>query len=121
MQLHALLRHFDPQLSLTGIPNVEVTGVAEDSRCVAPGNLFVARAGLKTSGAVYIADAKSRGAVAVVVAAKTPGCPLPQVVAKDPARAASVLANLFHASPSHRMRVFAVTGTNGKTTTAYLV
>jgi len=121
MQLHALLRHFDAQLSLTGIPNVEVTGVAEDSRRVQRGNLFVARAGLKTTGLEYVADAKTRGAVAVVVAAKTPGCPLPQIITKDPARAASILANLYHSSPSHRMRVFAVTGTNGKTTTAYLV
>jgi len=121
MQLHALLRHFDAQLSLVGIPNVEVTGVVEDSRLVTPGNLFVARAGLKTSGLEYIADAKSRGAVAVVVGAKRQGSPLPQIVVKDPARAGSILANLFHASPSHRMRVFAVTGTNGKTTTAYLV
>ena len=121
MQLHALLRHFDAQLSLTGIPNVEITGVAEDSRRVEPGNLFIARAGTKTSGLEFIADAKQRGAVAAVVAAKTPGSPLPQIVAKDPARAGSILANLFHSSPSHRMRVFAVTGTNGKTTTAYLV
>ena len=37
MQLHALLRQFDPQLSLVGIPNVEITGVAEDSRRVLPG------------------------------------------------------------------------------------
>ena len=121
MQLHALLRHYDAALSLTGIPNVEVTGVAEDSRCVVAGNLFVARAGLKTTGQDYVADAKSRGAVAVVVAAKVAGSPLPQIVVKDPAKAGSVLANLFHRSPSHRMRVFAVTGTNGKTTTAYLV
>ena len=77
MQLHALLRHFDARLSLTGIPNVEVTGVAEDSRRVQRGNLFIARAGLKTSGLDYIADAKARGAVAVVVATKTPGAPLP--------------------------------------------
>jgi UDP-N-acetylmuramoyl-L-alanyl-D-glutamate--2,6-diaminopimelate ligase len=121
MQLHALLRHFDAQLSLTGIPNVEVTGVAEDSRRVQRGNLFIARNGLKTNGLDYVADAKAHGAVAAVVATKTPGCPLPQIVTKDPARAGSVLANLFHSSPSHRIRVFAVTGTNGKTTTAYLV
>ncbi|MEA2736689.1 MAG: UDP-N-acetylmuramoyl-L-alanyl-D-glutamate--2,6-diaminopimelate ligase [Humisphaera sp.] len=121
MQLHALLRHFDAQLSLTGIPNVEVTGVAEDSRRVAPGFLFVARAGLKTSGLEYVADAKERGAVAVVVSAKRQAAPLPQIVVKDPARAASILANLVHTSPSHRMRCFAITGTNGKTTTAYLV
>jgi UDP-N-acetylmuramoyl-L-alanyl-D-glutamate--2,6-diaminopimelate ligase len=121
MQLHALLRLVDPQLTLSGIPNVEITGVQEDSRRVQPGNLFVARSGLKTDGARFIADAKERGAVAAVVSAKTQASPLPQIMMKDPARAASVLANLAHGSPSHRMRCFAITGTNGKTTTAYLV
>ncbi|MEO6436899.1 MAG: UDP-N-acetylmuramoyl-L-alanyl-D-glutamate--2,6-diaminopimelate ligase, partial [Tepidisphaeraceae bacterium] len=77
--------------------------------------------GLKRDGAAFIADAKARGAVAVVVAAKRQPCPLPQIAVNDPARAASVLANLFHGSPSRTMRTFAITGTNGKTTTAYLV
>ncbi|HYO07607.1 MAG TPA: UDP-N-acetylmuramoyl-L-alanyl-D-glutamate--2,6-diaminopimelate ligase [Tepidisphaeraceae bacterium] len=122
MQLHALLRHFDPQLTVTGIPaSAEITGVTDDSRRVQPGFLFVARPGQKSDGARFLADAKAKGAVAVITQTKQPGAPLPQVVIQDAARAASVLANLFHGTPSLKMRTFAITGTNGKTTTAYLV
>lgn len=121
MQLHALLRHFDPQISLSGIPNVEITGVSEDSRRIAPGNLFIARAGGKTSGLNFIDDAKTRGAVAVITQAKAPKATLPQIVVPSSDRAASILANAFHGHPSHKIRSFAVTGTNGKTTTTYLL
>ncbi|HEV2292673.1 MAG TPA: UDP-N-acetylmuramoyl-L-alanyl-D-glutamate--2,6-diaminopimelate ligase [Tepidisphaeraceae bacterium] len=121
LSLHALLRQFDPQFSLSSVPDSEVTGVREDSRLVTPGDLFVARGGTKTDGAKYIADAKARGAVAVVCESKIPSSPLPCVVVKDAGAAASVLANLYHGSPSTMMRVFGVTGTNGKTTTTYLI
>src|SRR5689334_10379056 len=121
MMLHTLLRQLDSKLSLSSIPNIEVSGVREDSRRVRAGDLFVARGGTKTDGAKFIADAKDRGAVAVVTAHKIPACLLPQVVVKDADRATSVLANLFHDSPSRSMRTLGITGTNGKTTTAYLV
>src|SRR5438094_2860011 len=121
MQLHALLRHFDPQLSLSGISNVEISGVCEDSRRAAKGSLFIARTGTKANGLEFIADAKSHGAVAVAMQSKVSRSPLPQIVVKDAARAASVLANLYHGSPSLKMRCFAVTGTNGKTTTTYVI
>jgi UDP-N-acetylmuramoyl-L-alanyl-D-glutamate--2,6-diaminopimelate ligase len=121
MQLHALLRHFDSQLSLSGIPDVEITGVCEDSRQAAAGNLFIARPGEKADGRAFVADARTRGAVAVVTQIKIPRCLLPQVIVPDAARASSVLANLYHGSPSLRMKCFAITGTNGKTTTSYIV
>ena len=71
MQLHALLRQFDPQLPLTGIPNVEINGVREDSRLVQPGDLFIARAGTKADGhQVRRRRQVGRGAVAVVTNAK---------------------------------------------------
>ena len=122
MQLVALLRQFDPQLSLSGIPDdLEINGVVEDSRRAGPGSLFVARAGTKTDGKQFVADAKAHGAAAVVTPIKLSGSPLPQVVVPDTDRAASVLANLCAGMPSHKMRCFAVTGTNGKTTTTYLL
>ena len=123
MLLHTLLRQFNPKISVAGIPNVEIAGVREDSRQVRPGDLFVARAGAKADGAQFIADAKNRGAVAVVSQNPLPksASPLPQVVVADAAAAASVLANLFHGSPGEKVRVLAVTGTNGKTTTTYLI
>src|SRR5688572_13741756 len=121
MLLHSLLKQFDVQISVSGIPNAEIRGVREDSRQVRPGDLFVARAGTKVDGLQFLNDAKERGAVAAVVASKTPSAPLPQVVVKDPAPVASVLANLFHGNPSEKVRVLGVTGTNGKTTTTYLI
>jgi UDP-N-acetylmuramoyl-L-alanyl-D-glutamate--2,6-diaminopimelate ligase len=119
--LHTLLRQYDPSISLTGIPDTEINAVREDSRLVKSGDLFVARGGTKTNGAQYVADARQRGAVAVVCESKIPASPLPCVVVKNAGAAASVLANLNHGSPSATMRCFAVTGTNGKTTTTYVV
>ena len=121
MLLHTLLRQFDPSLSLAGIPNKAVTGVREDSRQVQKGELFVARPGLNTDGRQYVADAAERGAVAVITAERIPNSPLPQVLTGNIASAASVLANAFHENPSSKVGVLGITGTNGKTTTAYLV
>jgi UDP-N-acetylmuramoyl-L-alanyl-D-glutamate--2,6-diaminopimelate ligase len=120
VRLHSLLREYDPQYVVAGLPDVEITGVQEDSRLVRPGDLFVARVGTKTDGGKFIEDAKKRGAVAVVTAQKLPNVDLPQAVVNDPC-AASILGNLFHGRPSKAVRVLGVTGTNGKTTTAYLI
>src|SRR5580765_2900921 len=105
MLLQSLIRqfhqHFDPDATLSpSTTDVEITGVREDSRQVRAGDLFVARAGTKADGARFIADAQARGAVAAVVAARLPGLLLPQLIVKDPASAASGLANLFYGSPS---------------------
>ena len=121
MLLHNLLQQFQAEISLSGIPNVELTGVCEDSRQVRPGNLFIARPGTKADGARFIADAAARGAVAAVTQTRQPGTRLPQVVVAQASSAASILGNLFFGSPSSRIRVLGVTGTNGKTTTTYLV
>lgn len=121
MLLHKLLRLVDPRLPLTGIPDFDISAICEDSRRARPGSLFIARAGTKTDGAQFVADAASRGAVAVVTDRKIPSSPLPQVVLPDIAQPASVIANLFYRSPASQMYVFGITGTNGKTTTTYLV
>ncbi len=120
MLLHFLLRQVDPGMNLAGVPDVEIQGISEDSRLVRTGDLFVARAGTKTDGAKYIADAHQRGAIAVVTQQRHDNLPLPQIVIPDPA-AASYLAHLFHQRPSNTLRVLGVTGTNGKTTTTYLI
>src|SRR3954469_8232997 len=121
MLLHALLKQFDHKLTLTGIPDVEIRGVREDSRLVQPGDLFIARPGLKANGARFVDDARARGAVAVVAQDPAPKGSLPQVVVKDVAVVASILSNLFHGQPSSKVRVLGVTGTNGKTTVTYLI
>ncbi len=121
LYLHTLLRRLDPSLLLSGINNVEVRGVSEDSRLVEPGFLFIARGGTQTDGKKYIADAHIRGAIAVVTPEAITASPLPQVVVKDISPAPSILANAFFESPSDKVHVLGVTGTNGKTTTTYLI
>src|SRR5687767_35268 len=120
VHLHHLIQQFDAKINLAGIPDIEILGISEDSRHVRTGDVFVARPGTKTDGAKYIADAHARGAVAVITQTKAENCPLPQIVIADPS-AASVLANAFHSNPSHAIKVLGVTGTNGKTTTTYLI
>jgi UDP-N-acetylmuramoyl-L-alanyl-D-glutamate--2,6-diaminopimelate ligase len=123
MLLHELFAQFNPRWSpgAPGLPNVPVNGVKEDSRQVTAGDLFVARAGTKTDGRAFLADAQKRGAIAAVVAAVDPACSLPQLVTDDPAGAASRLAHIFFDQPSRSVRLLGITGTNGKTTTTYLL
>jgi UDP-N-acetylmuramoyl-L-alanyl-D-glutamate--2,6-diaminopimelate ligase len=121
MLLHSLLSQLNPIPSLADVPNVEIRGIQEDSRLVASGDLFIARPGAKTDGAQFIRDAATRGAVACIVAARMPDCPLPQVVVANPALAASPLAHALFGHPTRAMRVLGVTGTNGKTTTTYII
>jgi len=123
MLLHDLLWQFDPSLELQNIPNLTLTGLAEDSRRVTSGNLFIARGSFSSGkdGRTFLTDAASRGAAAAIVPAGTINCPLPAVGVADPASAASILAHLFYGQPSQSLKVLAVTGTNGKTTTTYLI
>ncbi|HEV7300017.1 MAG TPA: UDP-N-acetylmuramoyl-L-alanyl-D-glutamate--2,6-diaminopimelate ligase [Tepidisphaeraceae bacterium] len=121
MHLHTLLSQLRPRPSVAGVPNLIITGIADDSRLVASGNLFVARTGVKADGAAFVRDAQTKGAVACVVAAKIDNCPLPQIVVKDPAAAVSHLAHAFYEHPTDAVRVVGVTGTNGKTTTTYII
>lgn len=121
MHLHTLLSQLRPRPSVAGVPNVVITGITEDSRLVAPGDLFVARAGTRTDGSAYLRDAVSRGAAAAIVTGRSADCAIPQVVVKDPGAIISHLAHAFHGNPTETLRVLGVTGTNGKTTTTYLI
>jgi UDP-N-acetylmuramoyl-L-alanyl-D-glutamate--2,6-diaminopimelate ligase len=120
MRLHDLLHRLDPAISVDGVPDVVITGIQEDSRRIQPGNLFVARAGTKTDGARFIADAAARGAAAVVVGAPVQS-ELAGIVVRDIASATSRLAQIFHGEPTKSIKVLGVTGTNGKTTSVYLL
>jgi UDP-N-acetylmuramoyl-L-alanyl-D-glutamate--2,6-diaminopimelate ligase len=99
-----------------------VRHVRIDSRRIEPGDLFVAVPGLKEDGARYAADALARGAAGVLTRedARAPegGAWL---VAADPRLAAARLAARAFGNPSERIAVLGITGTNGKTTTTYLV
>ena len=99
-----------------------VTGIAYDSRAVTPGAVFVALKGQHADGVSFAKQAIERGAAAIV--SEQPAPPdvhLPWAIVEDARRALAVLATAFYRDPSGDMRVVGITGTNGKTTTAYLI
>jgi UDP-N-acetylmuramoyl-L-alanyl-D-glutamate--2,6-diaminopimelate ligase len=103
-------------------PHVTVTGVAYDSRTVKPGNVFVALKGLHADGAAFVRQAVERGAVAVVAENEAAEqIPVPWTTVRDARLALAQLAARFYGHPSAEMQVIGITGTNGKTTTAYLI
>ena len=100
----------------------EITGLAYDSRAVRPGNLFIALPGEKTDGALYIEDAVRRGAVAVMhEKGLKPPRPLASICVENSRTAMADVAAEFFGQPSEKIQVVGVTGTNGKTTTVFMI
>ena len=103
-----------------------VSGVASDSRRVTAGGLFLACAGERSHGLDYADDAVRAGAVAIAydastAAAKLPSVNVPMIAVPGLERWLGTIANRFHESPSEQVGVIGVTGTNGKTTVAWLL
>ena len=99
-----------------------IAAIAYDSRRVTPGSIFVALKGLKADGAAFAEQALSRGATAIVSEAPMPqAITVPWLVVSDARLSLALLADRFFNHPSRRMPVIGVTGTNGKTTTSYLL
>ncbi|MBI2893033.1 MAG: UDP-N-acetylmuramoyl-L-alanyl-D-glutamate--2,6-diaminopimelate ligase [Deltaproteobacteria bacterium] len=99
---------------------VEVRGVQHDSRAVRPRDVFVALAGARADGARFVEDAAARGAAAIV-AGRELETSLPIAVVPDPRALLGRLAAGVYGDPTARLAVAGITGTNGKTTTSYLV
>lgn len=99
-----------------------VKGVAYDSRKLAAGQVFVAIRGERSNGADFAHQAKSRGAVAVVAECPSPsGFGMPWAEVADARKTLARLAAGFYGEPSNELIVVGTTGTNGKTTTTYLI
>lgn len=103
---------------------VDIAGISIDSREVAAGHLFVALPGTKAKGADFIKDALKAGAAALLVErddAEAAGKDVPVFVVPNTKKALGPIAANFYAKPAEQLTLLAVTGTNGKTTTAYLL
>jgi UDP-N-acetylmuramoyl-L-alanyl-D-glutamate--2,6-diaminopimelate ligase len=100
-------------------PDVTVTGVSHDSRDVRPGDVYAGLPGAHVHGADFAADAAARGAVAML--SDRASDDLPALVVDKPRAVLGDLARWVYGDPSAAMDVVGVTGTNGKTTTAYLL
>jgi UDP-N-acetylmuramoyl-L-alanyl-D-glutamate--2,6-diaminopimelate ligase len=108
---------------LLGDGSVRLFGVRQDSRRVEPGDLFVARSGGKVTGAAFAEAAVERGAVALIVerGAPLPELAVPMIEVADARRSLALAAEAVYGNPSRALAVVGITGTNGKTTTAWLV
>jgi len=112
-----------PDKRVLGRMPPEVRGVAYDSRKVEPGEVFVAISGLKQDGRRYVEEALARGAAAVVLEGEDifQGKDVGRVLVASSREALARLADRYFGHPSGALTVIGITGTNGKTTTSYLV
>jgi len=125
MKLDALLRGAEVR-KILGPAEVEIRSVVYDSRKAAPGDLFFALHGEKLEGTQFAADALHRGAVAVASASASPAnFPVHATwIELEPGSERRSLARVaanFYGRPAEALKLVGVTGTNGKTTTAFLV
>ncbi|MCA9288379.1 MAG: hypothetical protein KDA05_07335, partial [Phycisphaerales bacterium] len=116
-------------------PSLRVCDITEDSRTAVPGSLFIARPGTASDGRRFLAQAAAAGAVAAVIQRENaaaaqgadrrpdPGVPAQHAVLEcaDAAASGATLAEAFYATPSARLALVGVTGTNGKSTIAHLI
>lgn len=118
--LAALLDALEPRLRDS---EVEITGVSHNSEWIDGGDAFVAVRGAKIDGHVFIDDAVGRGARAVIGEGLPEGteCPVPYVHVEDARAALGDAATALAAYPSHDFNAIGVTGTDGKTTTTWLI
>src|SRR5689334_1648235 len=101
-------------------PDIEVSALAYSSSSVTPGTLFFCVRGFTSDGHDFAPDAVERGAVALVCE-RPLGLGVPEVIVPDARAAMPRVAARFYGEPTRELRVVGVTGTNGKTTTAFLV
>ena len=119
MKLKELLKGLEI-LSANVDLELEIRNVSYDSRATKPGDLFVAMIGFATDGHAYIGKAMAAGAAAVLCQ-NLPEGEVPYVQVADSRRALAVVGANFFGHPAEDMTMVAVTGTNGKTTTTYLL
>lgn len=104
-----------------GAGNMKISGIACDSRKVEPGSLFVCITGFEADGHKYAKAAVQNGAVAVVAEHSLPTVGVPCVVVDNTRRAMSRIAAAYYGYPFKKFGLIGITGTNGKTTTTYLI
>lgn len=103
-----------------GWPSGPVARVEQDSRRLSAGSLFVAVRGGRSDGRAFLREARDAGAVAAIGEPPAEG-PLPYLCVRNPRRSAALLSARHEGDPSHELALVGITGTNGKTTTSWLL
>lgn len=120
MTLSELLKDVNIK-KIDGGGSMKISGIACDSRKVKPGNVFVCITGYETDGHKYAKSAVENGAVAVVAEHDLPTVDVPCVIVDNTRKAMSEMAATFYDYPYKKFKFIGITGTNGKTTTTYLI
>lgn len=121
MKLKKLLKDI-PVREVKGSAEIEITGICSNSKLASPGSLFIARKGLSDDGEKYIPEAIAAGAVAIVTDIPNPSLKnVTQIIHQDVALIEGMLAANYYQFPSDELFMVGITGTNGKTTTSFLV
>jgi UDP-N-acetylmuramoyl-L-alanyl-D-glutamate--2,6-diaminopimelate ligase len=120
MKLRKLLKEI-PHSQFKGSKDIEITGICSNSKLVAPGNLFIARKGMSEDGSRYIPEAIASGAVAVITDILDPSLSIAQIIHPCVMEVEGIIASHYYQFPCDELFLVGITGTNGKTTTAFLV
>lgn len=121
MKLKKLLKDI-PIKYIKGSKDVEITGLCINSKLVSPGNLFIAKKGKLEDGTQYIPEAIAAGAVAILSDIYDPSLKeVTQLIHSDVTQVEGLLAAHYYQFPSHSLFMVGITGTNGKTTSSFLV
>jgi UDP-N-acetylmuramoyl-L-alanyl-D-glutamate--2,6-diaminopimelate ligase len=124
--------HMNPSLTLSELllgladaPDLPVSGIASDSRQLKDGFLFLACEGVSSHGLDYLSDAHNAGVCAVAWDASTASAPadvgVPMIAVENLAAHIGEIANRYYGNPSSNLKTIGITGTNGKTTVAWLI
>ncbi len=119
MKLKELLKELNV-LACTADPEADITGISYDSRITQKGDMFVAVRGFETDGHKYIPKAVEKGA-SVVLCEDVPTVDVPYVQIESCRKGLALASKAFFGAPASRMKIIGITGTNGKTTTSYLI
>jgi UDP-N-acetylmuramoyl-L-alanyl-D-glutamate--2,6-diaminopimelate ligase len=119
LELHRVLQGIDCKSSDQF--SIKISGISYDSRRVQPGDLFVAVSGQEADGHDFVPEAARKGAAAALVERTIADLDLPQVTVENTRLALGLVSANFYGHPDRKLRVLGITGTNGKTTTTYLV
>lgn len=120
MNLNRLIKSLSIK-EIKGNVDLDIRGIAYNSNRIKPGDLFVCIKGFRDDGHFYAEDALMNGAVAFIVERPLEGVKTTQIVVENSRNALAIISNVFFGFPSSKLELIGVTGTNGKTTSVYMI
>ena len=121
MRLATLIQDLSVE-KMHGDTEIEIVSITQNSKEVKPGSLFVCIPGFVVDGHDFIPEALARGAKALIVQKEGPlNSDITTILVPDSRKALALIANRYYDSPSRKMKLIGITGTNGKTTVAYML